>query len=209
MLQTQIRHDISRSFYRALESPNTAVELGRLVSQISDEGMQALAVEGIESHRAELHTFADMRYVGQEYTVAIQLDSDVSTHPGFARVVADQFHRAHETRYGHANPDAAVEFVMIRLAALGDLGRVPLKPSSRLNRPDHPGAPHATRKVAFNRVFHPTPVFMRDELPAGTELVGPAIVEEATATTTVPPGWRLRVDDFGSLELQMLAGATV
>ena len=39
----------------------------------------------------------------------------------------------------------------------------------------------------------------RDEL--AQELSGPAIVDEQTATTIVPPGWTLRVGALGTLLL--------
>ena len=39
----------------------------------------------------------------------------------------------------------------------------------------------------------------RDEL--AEELAGPAIVDEQTATTVVPPGWTLRVGALGTLLL--------
>jgi N-methylhydantoinase A len=37
-------------------------------------------------------------------------------------------------------------------------------------------------------------------------LEGPAVVEEATATTVVPPGATLRVDSFGTLVISVPKG---
>jgi N-methylhydantoinase A len=42
-------------------------------------------------------------------------------------------------------------------------------------------------------------ITIRSALPAGRTLDGPVIVEEETATTVVPPGWSVDVDEFGSL----------
>ena len=44
-------------------------------------------------------------------------------------------------------------------------------------------------------------VVNRDELRVGFELVGPAIIDEQTATTVVPPSWKVRVDEIGTLLL--------
>jgi len=44
-----------------------------------------------------------------------------------------------------------------------------------------------------------TVVVSRDDL--ADELSGPAIVDEPTATTVVPPGWMLSVDAVGTLLL--------
>jgi N-methylhydantoinase A len=48
----------------------------------------------------------------------------------------------------------------------------------------------------------------RDELGVGFELVGPAIIDEQTATTVVPPSWKVRVDEIGTLVLSRVGRAT-
>ena len=46
-----------------------------------------------------------------------------------------------------------------------------------------------------------TPVFDRARLPAGAQFLGPAVVEEAGATTIVPPGWSAAVLEYGEMLL--------
>jgi N-methylhydantoinase A/oxoprolinase/acetone carboxylase beta subunit len=36
----------------------------------------------------------------------------------------------------------------------------------------------------------------------GDTLAGPAVINGATLTCPVPPGWTLRVDDYGNAELK-------
>jgi N-methylhydantoinase A len=45
-------------------------------------------------------------------------------------------------------------------------------------------------------------VYRRDLLPAGFRARGPAIVCEYSATTVVPPGWRVGVERTGGLVLE-------
>jgi N-methylhydantoinase A/oxoprolinase/acetone carboxylase beta subunit len=45
----------------------------------------------------------------------------------------------------------------------------------------------------------------REALPPGYRQEGPLIVEEATATTLVPPRWALSVLDSGDLTLERSA----
>jgi N-methylhydantoinase A len=47
-------------------------------------------------------------------------------------------------------------------------------------------------------------VYRREELPGGRRVRGPAVICEYSATTLVPPGWRLAVDRFGGLVLEDL-----
>jgi N-methylhydantoinase A/oxoprolinase/acetone carboxylase beta subunit len=46
-----------------------------------------------------------------------------------------------------------------------------------------------------------TPVHSRARLGTGTELRGPALVDSATTTCAVPPGWTLLVDEHGAERL--------
>src|SRR5207248_1565844 len=110
--------------------------------------------------------------------------------------MAQRFHEAHDARYGHSNPGAPVELVAARTAAIGELGHAE---PERLAAGEPP-APRRRRAV-FGRTAHELVVVHRDELGAGVELAGPAIVEEQTATTIVPPAWRLRVEESGTLLL--------
>jgi N-methylhydantoinase A len=47
---------------------------------------------------------------------------------------------------------------------------------------------------------------LRETLPAGFSLSGPAVVAEFSATTFLPPGWRLRVLPGGELLLAKTKG---
>lgn len=55
-------------------------------------------------------------------------------------------------------------------------------------------APRSTRSVTFDEGIQETPIFWREDLPAGVAFAGPAVVEQFDATTLVPPGARAEVD---------------
>ena len=86
---------------------------GAFVS-LEAEGAALLEAEGIDAADRYVARSADMRYVGQEYTVNVLVGATISLE----QIDAD-FHDAHRIRYGHATPGAPVEFVNLRLAALG------------------------------------------------------------------------------------------
>jgi N-methylhydantoinase A len=196
MLETEIRKDFSRTYYTPLAALDHA-DLARTLGELEAEGFTSLEDEGITRETGRVAHSIDIRYVGQEYTLTIPLTgADEPLEPAFDRAVSDRFHAAHETRFGHANPGAPVEFVVVRSMALGDLGRIEPAPL-----PDGSGAayPSTTAEVIFGRSARPTTMIQRDDLPVGAVVAGPAIVSEPTATTVVPPGAKLRVDPFGSL----------
>ena len=59
-----------------------------------------------------------------------------------------------------------------------------------------------TRDVYFNDAFRETPIYDRYQMGPGTQIDGPAIVEERESTTVVGPDATARVADDGSLILE-------
>jgi N-methylhydantoinase A len=48
-----------------------------------------------------------------------------------------------------------------------------------------------------------TPIYRRDDLPAGFTATGPLIVEEVSSTTLVHPGQRLDVNAAGVMTVEL------
>jgi N-methylhydantoinase A len=65
--------------------------------------------------------------------------------------------------------------------------------------------PRRRRAAWFDGAWLPTPVYDREQLHAGVELGGPAIVEQLDTTTVIEPGDRMRVDELGNLEITVRA----
>ncbi len=63
--------------------------------------------------------------------------------------------------------------------------------------------PAGSRVMRFNGASDKaTPVQRWESMNVGDRLTGPAMVNGATLTCPVPPGWTLRVDDYGNAELR-------
>jgi N-methylhydantoinase A len=71
-------------------------------------------------------------------------------------------------------------------------------------KPDEP-AIRAHKPVYFRSAgqFVETTVYRRDLLKSGNEFDGPALVEEHASTTVVQPGDRVKVDQFGNLQISI------
>lgn len=199
MLQTKLRHDFSRAYYHPLEAVDTD-ELAGVMRELGDEGAAALVAEGVARDAVQLTYTAEMRYVGQEYTVNVPLVPDEVEAAEFRSAVTLRFDDAHELRYGHANRGAPIELVVVRLTALGDLGRAePLE----LEAGSRAAEQYRTAPVTFAGRTFDTPFHRRDDLGSGTVVTGPAVIEEHTATTVVPPGATATVDGFGSIAITL------
>jgi N-methylhydantoinase A len=196
MLESEVRKDASRAYFTPLAELD-GDNLARLLGELEEEGFAALAEEGITRETGRVEHALDLRYIGQEYSLTIPLTS--AGEPGeadFAAALSGRFDEAHETRFGHANPGAPVELVVVRSTALGDLGRA--EPTHLPEVSDFTYT-SVTREVTFGRRTHEATVVRRDDLPRGAVVDGPSIISEQTATTVVPPGASATVDEFGTL----------
>ncbi|MFN8456639.1 MAG: hypothetical protein U0401_18560 [Anaerolineae bacterium] len=194
MLHTDIRHDLVRSFYRPITGV-TAAEVEAVFKELEAEGSQILQNEGVGETAREFIRTADMRYVGQEYFVNIsiagQVDEAVFTG------LPERFHAAYLTRYGHSNPEEAIEFVNLRISAVGHLSRqAGAAPAEATSRPIQA---QERRQVIFGREPRETQVFYRVNLQPGDAFSGPAIVEEPSCTTVIPPDYGAAVDSYGNI----------
>ena len=196
MLHADIRHDVVQSFYlRVAEVDAGALEA--TLAELAERARLMAKEDGVDERAIGLEPSADLRYVGQEYTVTLPLAVASST----AQMLADlpqRFAEAHEVRYGHSNPAEDVEFVNLRLTARGSLGR----PAAVDLPAGEVGEPVAVERTWFAGSWLPTPVHRREALPATAAIAGPAIVLEDACTTLVPPSWTAEVSSRGHLVLR-------
>jgi N-methylhydantoinase A len=191
MLQTDLRHDFTQSYFRAADKVNMT-ELGGVYTGLENQGLEAILAEGISEKDVSFFRSADMRYVGQEYTINVALVTE-----DLAPVI-ETFHAAHERRYGHSSPNARVEFVNLRVAAFGAIRKYTGGSAEVSGEPPIIGE----RQVVFDGTGHLTPIVARDRLQLDFSAHGPLIIEEQSATTVVPPGWSIELDDQGSILLR-------
>jgi len=193
MLQTDLRSDLTLSFFRPAASV-VPEELEGLFADLAAEGRDAVMQEGISADCISFLRSADMRYSGQEYTINIALPDELDI-----AALSTRFHDSHKQRHGHSSPEAPIEFVNLRLAAIGAIAKYDEHPHTVTG--DGRDAVIGRREAVFRGVTLGTQVLRRDRLPVGYQATGPAIIEEQSATTVLPDGWQLRVDEESNLIL--------
>ena len=143
----------------------------------------------------------DMRYVGQNYELAVEMDAAAALAAD-ADDLRRRFFAAHDRSYGFHNPDDPVEIVNVRLTAVVRLQHAdgPVAAGDATTTPE----PFERRDVRFTAdAAEATPVFDRAALTPGHRLQGPAIVDQLDTTTLLFPGDRLNVDAAGNLIVEI------
>jgi N-methylhydantoinase A len=150
-----------------------------------------LRAEGFADDAIVLERTLDLRYEGQSYELGVPAGPEAR----------ERFHALHRTRYGYRDDARPVEPVTLRVRAVGPVERLEQAAAAE-GPPDPAPAEKARRLVGFLEGDLEARIYERDELRPGMAGPGPAVIEEYTATTLVPPGHRFRVDGHGNLRLE-------
>jgi N-methylhydantoinase A len=193
MLASDLRHDaVQTHFARADAVP--ADELAGLWRSLEERLLATFADEGMDPEQVTFVRSADMRYSGQEHTVNVPIPEGTD---GGAEEVERRFHELHDQLYTF-RLTSPIEFVNFRLTALGAVRKPEL--ARIASDGDVRAALKGTRDVDFDELGRQeSRIYERSRLGAGTELEGPAVIEEPAASTVVFPRQRLLVDEYGNL----------
>lgn len=200
LLNSDFREDITRTAVVPL-SDLTMEDLRGRLEGLASESRQRLVENGIVARATVIERFADLRYLGQEHTVRVRIQEEDLADPSLT-ALRGRFHAAHEKAYAHALPEQPVELVNLRLSAVGLTQKPEIRdrwgPSETAS-----SARKGTRKTYFAGDKGPVdcPVYARDALPPGSQLAGPAIIEEWTSTALALPRQRVEVDRYGNIIL--------
>jgi N-methylhydantoinase A len=205
MLFADLRYDFVRTWVVRLEQAPFE-ELERIYGEMEASGRRAIAAAPVPPQAVGVKRAADMRYVGQEHAVTVELPLELFTardHPGIKRC----FDAMHELRYGTSAPEERAEIVSLRSTIVGTLSKPPRTTIKAGDTTPVPAAFAGTRPVYFRQAggFVATPTWARAALLAGNRIEGPALVEEHASTTVLGPGDTLEVDALGNLVI-MVAG---
>jgi N-methylhydantoinase A len=192
MLASDLRHDEVQTRFARAEQTESA-EIDAVWRELERRLEGTFRDEGLEPDRVNFARSADMRYAGQEHTVNVPIPDGVPTIDEIVR----RFHDLHEQLYTF-RLGSPIEFVNFRVAGFGAV-RTPELARLQANG-DVSSAVKGMRDVDFDELGRrQSTIYERSLLGAGAELSGPAVVEEPAASTVVFPGQRLRVDEYGSL----------
>jgi 5-oxoprolinase (ATP-hydrolysing) len=167
---------------RALDD---AGDLPARAATLAGEAEAALRAQDVPLVSVETIAALRVKYAGTDTPLVVPF--------GEPAEVRAAFEDAHQRRFGFTSPTTPLVIETLSVEAIGhaDAGAEPNFGETRAA-----GKPHAlaTVETRMAGTLHKTPVFDREALAVGAEILGPAIIREATGTTVVEPGWRAKVD---------------
>ncbi|WP_372729429.1 hydantoinase/oxoprolinase family protein [Nocardioides sp.] len=200
LLTVDVKNDYVRTHVTLAEALDAGV-VTAIYDELTAQATEALTTEGFADEQHQFVRTADLRYFGQAFEVRVPVpegpvDADVLD------AVAGRFHAEHRALYGYdfaTDHSQQVEWVNLRVSGIGPIQRPEIR---RRERGAETGVvPTGHRRVCFDPAvgYVNTPVLWRDDLAPGTEISGPAIIEEFGSTVPLHPGFAARIDDFGNI----------
>jgi N-methylhydantoinase A len=194
--------DTLKDYVRTVMVPSEQAQdiVNSILAELERQGHADLAQEGVAPDQTVIERYVDLRYVGQSYELTLPFEGDISK-------AANDFHAAHERRFGYCDHGERVQVVNVRLKARGVTTASVLEQHELLS--EVTAQPVMMRQAIFTTheqlISCEVPVYERASLQPGGTLTGPAIITQYDTTTIVPPSWQIHVDAFENLVIEQLA----
>jgi N-methylhydantoinase A len=198
-LAADVRHD----YVNTVNQPVADLDMDQVKAiyeaQI-EEGRATIAREGVEVTDITVLHSADMQFLGQSHILTIPVSSVDAPREEFQKAFEDAYWRRFEVEL----KEIRAVLVNLHTAVIGKRRGVPLDALAHANGADR--EPAAQRRVWFESGWAETPIYKREQLPAGASLTGPAIIEQLDTTIVVEPGDTVEADNRGNLIISVDGG---
>ncbi|OGA53932.1 MAG: hypothetical protein A3G25_05110 [Betaproteobacteria bacterium RIFCSPLOWO2_12_FULL_63_13] len=194
LLVTEMRHDYVSALGGVVADGAPVAQLERRLRDMERAGRRELRAQGYSADRIRLTRMADLKVLGQTYELLLPLPVQQRTLDGAGmKALLDAFGRLYRSRYAFFHEGEPIEIVNLRVSAEGLNAPVRL-PRRAKAKPDPAPALRARRQVYFeDRGFVSAAIYQREALRHGMRVKGPAVIEETTSATLIPPGYEARV----------------
>ena len=195
--------DMRQDFVQTINAALAGIDLEALTGFMQahvDSGNATLDVARTHFEGRDIAFTLDMAYHGQTHTVPVPLPVTVNegkVTPPTEAEIGTAFDTAYRATYGRLLQNGTRRVINLRSAVTGRRPRfdlATLAPQGGSVEAAHKGS----RQVHFADAWHRTDIYDRLALPVGTEIPGPAILEQPDTTVLIEPGLVGRVDDYGN-----------
>jgi len=186
--------------------PADPAALDQRLDAIESEMGAVMTEEGFKRGELEFRRFFTMRYRRQTAGVELPVGWNRFTAARIAEL-RELFEKKYEELYGvgAGYTKAGIEISAIRVDAVGHVAKPRLK-AQRSKKTRITAAQKGRRRIFFTRPerrFIDTDVYDYARLGAGARIKGPAVIELPFTTTLVPPGFKVTIDDYLNLVMEV------
>jgi N-methylhydantoinase A len=173
-----------------------------MLAELEQRGADALSDTGADPDACRSSRTVEMRYVGQGYSVTVQLpDGTLSAES--APEIARRFDETYEALYGNRNPGIPLELTTWRIVVEAPGSQPVLR--TQIVVDDLAAATKGTRPIysLSGGEFVEATVYDHYLLAPGTRIEGPAVVEQRESTCVLAAGDRAWIDDHQNVRVEV------
>ncbi len=157
------------------------------------EARTEVAAQDIAEELIDIIVKAHLRYEGTDTALLVEV--------GSPEQMTLAFEKAHKQRFGFIARERGLIVEAISVEAVGATDSIIDEEREEVVA-DRPPVPHDKVQMFSNGRFHSSPLFLRDELISGQQIIGPAIIAEQTGTVVVEDDWSAETNRQGHLILR-------
>jgi 5-oxoprolinase (ATP-hydrolysing) len=169
---------------------NSLQQLEADFQRLAAAGQKLIRAQGFRAAAIRTVRKLDLRYAGTETPLTIREPID--------RDYWREFTEKHRQLYGYVREERTIEILQCRVEVIGVTD---IAPPVSIAAEKHLPAAIRFAPVVFDGKEWQAAVFRRDELAAGAEIHGPAIILEKIATIFVEPDFTATVDGYHNIIL--------
>jgi N-methylhydantoinase A len=204
LLAAEPRASYARSTLARVDADFAEAAAAQLAA-LADEAREGFAHELGEGRRLQIRRRASLRYVGQGYDLTLDVPG-TDGEPVDTEALLEAFHAAYERLYLRSERGEPVEVTTWRVDAVIE---TPVLELRRRAAAHNGGASRGSREIwdiGLNEMVE-AETWRYELLVPGTEIAGPAVIEQAESTAVMFTGDRAVVDDYGNIVVSVAAGA--
>jgi len=193
-----IQHDYVRTMAKRQQNVKPE-ELLEIFKTLERDGIRQLRKENVKEEDIGIEWSADLRYEGQSWELNMPIEQGPVLGILELQNIFSNFHSLHDKVYAYNEIGGTIEFISLRVKAVGRNSSLTLPKSSHDPTP-LPKALKEMRSVYFKEEgFIEIPIYERDRFGCGTKMAGPCLIEETISTTLIPEGWLGEIDEFKNI----------
>jgi 5-oxoprolinase (ATP-hydrolysing) len=187
--------DITAQRAQGVEEPLDAGALARvglIADALADAAVAEVEAQGVARETIKVNRRAQLRYAGSDTTIEVALAAPAAMRRAFER--------AHKSRFGFVDRAKAVAIEAVSARAVGGAGRLRERTrrapvvAGRVGRDQRSRLQPARATRFFSHgAWREGHVYLREMLPVGAGVDGPALVIEPHQTIVVEQGWRASI----------------
>jgi N-methylhydantoinase A len=205
LLASDIAYEKVHTLWGSLTHPDVS-HISSVIDKLEKESYQSLKADGMSDEQTVLRRVVDCRYEGQGYELRVDAP-DGEINEVWINEVIQRFHEAHEREYASQFPDQEVIAINVRVIGIGLVKSE--KEQIYVNGADQEFVLDSYPKypVYFGNsdqlVEVQTPFIYREDIPIGTTLAGPAVIQQKDSTTILHPDCTATFDAYGNIVIDM------